>query len=120
MNPGGRGRDFGIHKITFERDFSNYINEEDDIGKVGYGEGGGIVLDIAEGERQGVTKRCCLCWLTNRALVYEPKCGVPSSEYSCTHGAQINFGNLTPYLTYGERGQGAPKRKKRMGGGTQI
>jgi hypothetical protein len=23
----------------------------------------------------GVTKRCCLSWLTNCALVYEPKCG---------------------------------------------
>ncbi len=26
--------------------------------------------------KQGVTKRCCrLCWLTNSALVYEPKYG---------------------------------------------
>jgi hypothetical protein len=24
---------------------------------------------------QGVTKRCRLYWLTNSALVYEPKCG---------------------------------------------
>jgi hypothetical protein len=24
---------------------------------------------------QGVTKRCRLSWLTNSALVYEPKCG---------------------------------------------
>jgi hypothetical protein len=23
----------------------------------------------------GVTKRCCLSWLTNSSLVYEPKCG---------------------------------------------
>ncbi len=23
----------------------------------------------------GVTKRCCLSWLTNSAFVYEPKCG---------------------------------------------
>jgi hypothetical protein len=28
--------------------------------------------------------------------------GVSANEYSCTHGAQINFGDLTPYLTYGE------------------
>ncbi len=28
-------------------------------------------------------------------------CGVSANEYSCTHGAQINFGDLTPYLTYG-------------------
>ena len=27
------------------------------------------------GEEQGVTKRCRLSWLTNSALVYEPKCG---------------------------------------------
>ncbi len=27
-------------------------------------------------------------------------CGVPANEYS---GAQINFGYLTPYLTYGAR-----------------
>ncbi len=26
-------------------------------------------------------------------------CGVLANEYSCTHGAQINFGDLTPYLT---------------------
>jgi hypothetical protein len=42
--------------------------------------------------------------LTNSALVFEPKCGgvcgVSASEYSCTHGAQRNFGDLTPYLTY--------------------
>jgi hypothetical protein len=61
---------------------------------------------------QGVTKRCRLFWLTNSALVYEPKCGgwgggscrrrISADEYSCTYtGAQINFGDLTPYLTYG-------------------
>jgi hypothetical protein len=27
-------------------------------------------------------------------------CGVSANEYSGTHGAQINFGDLTPYLTY--------------------
>jgi hypothetical protein len=27
-----------------------------------------------------------------------------ANEYSCAHGAQINFGYLTPYLNYG-RGQ---------------
>ncbi len=55
---------------------------------------------------QGVTKRCRLSWLTNSTLVYEPKCGgeswscgVSANEYSCAHGAQINFGDLTPYLT---------------------
>ncbi len=49
---------------------------------------------------QGVTKRC--------RLVCEPKCaggGVGSQpmsiEHSCAHGAKINFGDLTPYLTYG-------------------
>jgi hypothetical protein len=43
---------------------------------------------------QGVTKRCRLSWLTNSALVFEPKCGgrggggghcgVSANEYSCT------------------------------------
>ncbi len=28
-------------------------------------------------------------------------CGVSANEYSFAHGAQINFGDLTPYLTYG-------------------
>ncbi len=55
--------------------------------------------------------RCRLYWLTNSALVYEPKCmgmgggwgcGVSANEYSCALGAQIKFGDLTPYLTYGE------------------
>ncbi len=27
-------------------------------------------------------------------------CGVSANEYSCAHGAQMNFGDLTPYLTY--------------------
>ncbi len=27
--------------------------------------------------------------------------GVSANEYSCAHGAQINFGYLTPCLTYG-------------------
>jgi hypothetical protein len=30
--------------------------------------------------------------------------GVSANEYSCTHGAQINFGDLTPYLTYDDSG----------------
>ncbi len=28
-------------------------------------------------------------------------CGVSANEYSCAHEAQINFGDLTPHLTYG-------------------
>jgi hypothetical protein len=28
-------------------------------------------------------------------------CGASANEYSCKHGAQINFGDLTSYLTYG-------------------
>jgi hypothetical protein len=54
-----------------------------------------------------------LPWLTNSALVYEPKCqwgggrGVPRSQpkstaVQCAHGAQINFGDLAPYLTHGD------------------
>ncbi len=38
--------------------------------------------------------------LTNSALVYEPKYGASANEYSYAHGAQINFGDPTPYLTY--------------------
>ncbi len=37
--------------------------------------------------------------LTNSALVYEPR-GVSANEYSWAHGAQKNFGDLTPYVTY--------------------
>ncbi len=49
---------------------------------------------------QGVTKRCPLSWLTKSALLYEPRgCGVSANEYSCAHGAQVNFGDLTPYFT---------------------
>jgi hypothetical protein len=37
---------------------------------------------------QGVIKRCCLSWLTNSALVYEPKCegrgGVAGSQSMST------------------------------------
>ncbi len=49
----------------------------------------------------GVTKGCCLSWLTNSALVLSPNaggemggCGVSANECSCAHGAQINFGDL--------------------------
>ncbi len=28
-------------------------------------------------------------------------CGASANEYSCAHGAPINFGDLTPYITYG-------------------
>ncbi len=59
---------------------------------------------------QGVTKRCRLSLLTNSALVYESQCGgwegVAGSQPMSTavhitwHGAQINFGDLSPYLTY--------------------
>ncbi len=49
-------------------------------------------------------------WLTNSALVYEPKCwgrvgggelrGVSANECSCAHRAHINFRGIIPYLTY--------------------
>jgi hypothetical protein len=53
-------------------------------------------------------KRCRLSWLTNSALVYEPKCGgrggVSGSQSMSTAvqytGAQINFGELNPHLIY--------------------
>jgi hypothetical protein len=39
----------------------------------------------------------------HRDVVYlggEGGCGVSANEYSCAHLAQINFGDLTLYLTY--------------------
>jgi hypothetical protein len=56
---------------------------------------------VVRGGGRGVTKRCRLSWLT---LVYEPisggggDFGVSANEYSCAHGAQMNFEDLTPYL----------------------
>jgi hypothetical protein len=50
---------------------------------------------------RGVTKRCRLSSLPNSALLYEHK-RVGRGGYSCTHGAQINFGDLAPYLTYAD------------------
>ncbi len=65
-----------------------------------------------------VTKRCCLSWLTNSALVYEPMCegrGVAGSQPMSTavraRGVQINFGDLTPYLIYAFKGSRARIRK---------
>jgi hypothetical protein len=53
---------------------------------------------------QEVTKICRLPWLTNCALVNEPKCGGDEGRglqgLSCAHGAQINFENSYLYLTY--------------------
>ncbi len=61
---------------------------------------------------QGVTKGCCLSWLNNSTLLYEPKCGggcelrgLTANEYSCAHGAQINLGfNLCIMGSYVQRG----------------
>ncbi len=56
---------------------------------------------------QGVTKRTRLSWLTNSALVYEPKDGGRGELRGLCQwvqmytGAQTNIGDLTPYLTYG-------------------
>jgi hypothetical protein len=50
-------------------------------------------LQCMKNEDQGVTKRCCLYWLTNSALVYKPKCGEGGgvAKYRCAHGAQITL-----------------------------
>ncbi len=62
-----------------------------------------LQLELPEAGSQGVTKRCRRSLLTSSALVYEPKCGgeggVAGSEAMST-GAQINFRDLTTYLTY--------------------
>jgi hypothetical protein len=52
----------------------------------------------------GVTKRCRLSWLTNSALVFAGRRGeLRGLSQSVQHytGSQINFEDLTPYLTYG-------------------
>jgi hypothetical protein len=52
---------------------------------------------------QGVTKRFHLSWLTNSALVYEPKCGgregVAGSQTMST-AVHRSTNKLTPYITY--------------------
>ncbi len=61
----------------------------------------------------GGHKKMSSTLLTDSALVHEPKwgggggcgcvvsaIGLSQCEYSCAHGAQLNFGDLTPYLTY--------------------
>jgi hypothetical protein len=67
-------------------------------------------LPIPKCANQGATKRCRLSWLTNSALVYSPNAGgggefaesqPMSTAVHNAHGAQINFGDITPYLTYG-------------------
>jgi hypothetical protein len=72
-----------------------------------------ILLSTYIAQDHGFAKSCRLSWLTNSALVYEPKCGgscgVSANEHSCAHGAQINFGDLTPYSTYA---QDAPRVDK--------
>ncbi len=70
-----------------------------------------ITDDVIFSVTQWVKKRSRLSWLTNCALAYnKPECGggeefVASQPMSTTvhnaHGAQINLGDLTPYLTYG-------------------
>jgi hypothetical protein len=62
-----------------------------------------IILIYKEIQKQGVSKRCRLSWLTNSDLVYMPKCGVRgevAGSQPMSTGAQINFGDLPPYLTY--------------------
>ncbi len=69
-----------------------------------------IAID-RKGTTQGVTKRCRLSWLTNSALVlvYEPKCGGVGELRGISQwvqlytGAQINLGDLTPYLNYTQK-----------------
>jgi hypothetical protein len=53
-----------------------------------------MVVDILIDFKQGVAKRCRLFWLTNSALVYEPKCrgyGVSANEYCCTQEPKLTL-----------------------------
>ncbi len=81
-------------------------------GSCGSGSRSGSGSGSKHGFQQGVTKRCRLSLLTNCApRIRVPMrgeggvCGVSANEYSCAHitwhGAQIKFGDLPPYLTYG-------------------
>jgi hypothetical protein len=55
---------------------------------------------------QGITKRCRLSLRTNSVSVYEPYCGGRGELRGLSQfvqlytGAQINFVDLTPHLTY--------------------
>ncbi len=58
---------------------------------------------------QGVTKRCRLSWLTNRrSCIWAQmqgeggRCGISANEYR----SQLDFRDLTPYLTYGRNSPG--------------
>jgi hypothetical protein len=72
------------------------------------------VISVSRGRvsiRGSPTKRCRLSWLTNSApqirVHMRGRGGVAGSQPMSTavhitlHGAQINFGYLPPYLTYG-------------------
>jgi hypothetical protein len=39
-------------------------------------------------------------WIVTPHIVYGTESVVLANEYSCAHGAQINFGDPAPYLTY--------------------
>ncbi len=59
-----------------------------------------ICLPLPQGVTRDVVYLGC-----PTAPLYEPKYeggdwGVSANEYSCVRGAQINFGDLPPYLTY--------------------
>jgi hypothetical protein len=74
--------------------------------------------------QQGVTKRCRLFWLTNSALVYEPKCGgqgggggVAGSQPMSTtvhmeHKYTLEI--LTPYLTYGLQHRSSKQNRQKV------
>ena len=57
------------------------------------------------GLNQGVTKRCRLSWVSYMSPTAGGPgggvCGVSAKDYKCANRAQLNFGDLTPYLTYG-------------------
>ncbi len=68
-----------------------------------------VALEVVKVGMNGRGTGCARGPQRNVALVYEPKCGgggvagFSANEYSCAHEDQINFGDLTPFLTYGWR-----------------
>jgi hypothetical protein len=79
----------------------------DAVAAIGMGMQGSLEEQLSRYGNQAVTKRRRLSLLINRALVYTSPKAVGygglrglSQLVSCTQGAQINFGDLPPYLTY--------------------
>jgi hypothetical protein len=68
-----------MKEIAYTKMYIYVVHEEDVMAAVALASSSGLKERVELPERffsdQGVTKRCRLSWLTNSAIVYEPKCG---------------------------------------------